>query len=58
MDTIGKSPRDFSKLGEMQEMLDAAGSYSEIHLAISATTKASDVEEILQASSSPSATGP
>jgi flagellar biosynthesis protein FlhF len=32
----------------MKEVLDAAGSRSEIHLALSATTKASDVEEILK----------
>jgi flagellar biosynthesis protein FlhF len=48
VDTIGRSPRDLTKLGEMREVLDAAGSYSEIHLAVSATTKASDVEEILK----------
>jgi flagellar biosynthesis protein FlhF len=48
VDTIGRSPRDLAKLGEMREVLDAAGSYSEIHLAVSATTKASDVEEILK----------
>jgi flagellar biosynthesis protein FlhF len=48
VDTIGRSPRDLSKLGEMREVLDAAGSSSEIHLAVSATTKASDVEEILK----------
>jgi flagellar biosynthesis protein FlhF len=48
VDTIGRSPRDLAKLGEMREVLDAAGGYSEIHLAVSATTKASDVEEILK----------
>ncbi|MBA7618034.1 Signal recognition particle receptor FtsY [subsurface metagenome] len=48
VDTIGKSPRDLSKLAEMKEILDAAGSSSETHLAVSATTKASDVEEILK----------
>ncbi len=48
VDTIGRSPRDLTKLGEMREVLDAAGGYSEIHLAVSATTKASDVEEILK----------
>ena len=48
VDTIGRSPRDLTKLGEMREVLEAAGSYSEIHLAVSATTKASDVEEILK----------
>lgn len=47
VDTIGKSPRDLTKLAEMKEILDAAGSSGEIHLAISATTKTSDVEEIL-----------
>ena len=48
VDTIGKSPRDYSKLAEMREILDVAGSASETHLAVSATTKLSDVEEILQ----------
>jgi len=48
VDTIGRSPRDLSKLAEMKDVLDAAGTRSEIHLAISATTKASDVEEILK----------
>jgi flagellar biosynthesis protein FlhF len=48
VDTIGRSPRDLAKLAEMKEVLDAAGSRSEIHLALSATTKASDVEEILK----------
>jgi flagellar biosynthesis protein FlhF len=48
VDTIGRSPRDLAKLAEMKEVLDAAGTRSEIHLAVSATTKASDVEEILK----------
>jgi len=48
VDTIGRSPRDMSKLAEMKEVLEAAGSKAEIHLAVSATTKASDVEEILK----------
>jgi flagellar biosynthesis protein FlhF len=48
VDTIGRSPRDLAKLAEMKAVLDAAGTRSEIHLAISATTKASDVEEILK----------
>jgi flagellar biosynthesis protein FlhF len=48
VDTIGRSPRDLAKLAEMKDVLDAAGTQSEIHLAISATTKASDVEEILK----------
>jgi flagellar biosynthesis protein FlhF len=48
VDTIGRSPRDLAKLAEMKDVLDAAGTRSEIQLAISATTKASDVEEILK----------
>jgi len=48
IDTIGKSPNDFVKLGEMRSVLDACGSKSEIHLAISATTKTSDIEEVLR----------
>jgi flagellar biosynthesis protein FlhF len=48
VDTIGRSPRDLAKLAEMKDVLDAAGTQSVIHLAISATTKASDVEEVLK----------
>jgi flagellar biosynthesis protein FlhF len=48
VDTIGKSPRDSARLGEMKELLDACGSRAEVHLALSATTKSSDIREILQ----------
>lgn len=48
IDTIGKSPRDFSKLGEMQSVLTACGSTCETHLAISATTKTRDIVEIMK----------
>ncbi len=48
IDTIGKSPNEFAKLGEMRAVLDACGSESEIHLAISATTKNSDIVEIFR----------
>ena len=48
IDTIGKSPNEFAKLGEMRSVLDACGSESEIHLAISATTKNSDIVEIFR----------
>ena len=48
VDTIGKSPGDFQKLGEIKDILSACGSRNEVHLAISATTKGSDVEEILR----------
>jgi flagellar biosynthesis protein FlhF len=47
VDTIGKSPRDFRKLGEMNELLSACGGRARVHLAVSATTKAADVSEIL-----------
>ncbi len=47
IDTIGKSPFDYDKLAEMKNILSACGSKSEIHLAVSATTKRSDIEEIM-----------
>ncbi|MDR2792175.1 MAG: flagellar biosynthesis protein FlhF [Treponema sp.] len=48
VDTIGKSPRDSAKLGEMKQLLDACGPHAEIHLAVAATTKSSDIKEILR----------
>jgi flagellar biosynthesis protein FlhF len=48
IDTIGKNPRDMVQLGEMKLLLDACGSLAEVHLAIAATTKPSDIEEILK----------
>ena len=48
VDTIGKSPREAVKLAEMKLILDACGKGAEIHLAIAATTKPSDMEEILR----------
>ena len=47
IDTIGKSPRDLEKLGQMKKLLGATG-LSEVHLAVSAATKSSDLEEIFQ----------
>ena len=47
VDTIGKSPNDFMKLAEMRKLLDACGTGSEVHLAISSTTKTCDVKEIM-----------
>ncbi|WKC85204.1 flagellar biosynthesis protein FlhF [Borreliella lusitaniae] len=46
VDTIGKSPKDFMKLAEMKELLNACGRDAEFHLAVSSTTKTSDVKEI------------
>jgi len=48
VDTIGKSPRDNVKLAEMKQLLAACGSNAEVHLALAATTKSSDIREILQ----------
>ncbi|MDX9800191.1 MAG: flagellar biosynthesis protein FlhF [Spirochaetia bacterium] len=48
IDTIGKSPHDYKKLAEMKELLDACGTTSEFHLAVSAITKVSDIFEIMQ----------
>jgi flagellar biosynthesis protein FlhF len=48
VDTTGKSPRDYKKLAEMREMLDAGRSYSETHLTLSTTTKIADIYEVLQ----------
>jgi flagellar biosynthesis protein FlhF len=48
IDTIGKSPRDFVKLAEMRELLEAASGSACVHLAVSATTKTGDIIEIMQ----------
>jgi flagellar biosynthesis protein FlhF len=46
VDTIGKSPKDFMKLAEIRKLLEGCGDDAEIHLAVSATTKGSDLKEI------------
>jgi flagellar biosynthesis protein FlhF len=48
IDTIGKSPKDAAKLGEMKEILDGCPKYAQFHLVISANTKTSDIEEIMR----------
>jgi flagellar biosynthesis protein FlhF len=48
VDTIGRSPKDLAKLAEMKDIIAGAGSECETHLAVSASTKSSDVEEILK----------
>ena len=48
VDTVGKSPRDAVKLAEMQRVLSACGPGAETHLALSATTKASDMVQIMR----------
>lgn len=46
VDTIGKSPNDLTKLAEVNQLVRAAG--GEVHLAVSATTKRSDICDILR----------
>ena len=48
VDTIGKSPRDAVRLAEMQRLIAACGPFAEVHLALAATTKTSDMAEILR----------
>ena len=48
LDTIGKSPRDAVKLAEVQRLVAACGPKAEVHLALAATTKASDMAAILR----------
>jgi len=48
IDTIGKSPKDAAKLGEMKEILDGCPKHAQFHLVISANTKTSDIEDIMR----------
>jgi len=48
VDTIGRSPRDSAKLGEMKQILDACGAKAEVHLAVAASTKTDDLLHILR----------
>jgi len=48
VDTIGNSPKDSSKIGEMKEILDGCPKNAEYHLVISAATKTTDIEEIMR----------
>ncbi|MDR2069193.1 MAG: flagellar biosynthesis protein FlhF [Spirochaetaceae bacterium] len=48
VDTIGKNPRDSVEIAEMKQMLSGCGSTAEVHLAVAAPTKYSDLREILQ----------
>jgi flagellar biosynthesis protein FlhF len=48
IDTIGKSPRAAVELAEMKQLLDACGSSADFHLTVTATTKSSDITEILK----------
>jgi len=48
IDTIGRNPRDMEELGKMKKLLDASGTLAEVYLVVAATTKTSDLKEILQ----------
>jgi flagellar biosynthesis protein FlhF len=48
VDTIGKNPRDMVQLGKMKHLLDACGTLTDVHLVLAATTKSSDINEILK----------
>ena len=46
VDTIGKSPRDYGRLAEVHDLVSSAA--GEVNLAVSATTKAADLKEIMR----------
>lgn len=46
VDTIGKSPHDLGRLAEVNQLVRAA--HGEVHLAVSATTKRTDIVEIMR----------
>ncbi|HDQ13857.1 MAG TPA: flagellar biosynthesis protein FlhF [Sediminispirochaeta sp.] len=48
IDTIGKSPKDYMSLAKMREILDGCNGKAEVHLTVSATTKVSDLKELMQ----------
>ncbi|MDR0463975.1 MAG: flagellar biosynthesis protein FlhF [Treponema sp.] len=48
VDTIGKSPKDSSKIGEMKEILEGAGRNAEFHLVIAASVKTKDIEDTMR----------
>jgi flagellar biosynthesis protein FlhF len=48
IDTIGSSPNDSVKLGEIKALLNACGLKADIYLVLSASTKTNDIEHILR----------
>ncbi|MDR0444453.1 MAG: flagellar biosynthesis protein FlhF [Treponema sp.] len=48
IDTIGKSPKDSAKLGEIKEILDGCPRGTLVHLVLSASTKTSDIEDAMR----------
>ena len=48
IDTTGRSQNDYKNIASMRELLEPCGNRAEYFLAVSATTKASDIEEIFR----------
>lgn len=48
IDTVGRSPGDYSHLAEIRSLLDAVGRQGTTQLVVSATTKYPDLEEIMR----------
>ena len=48
IDTSGYSPNDYENIGKMRTVLDVPGLQAEVYLAITASTKAKDLETILR----------
>ncbi len=48
IDTIGFSPKDYENIAKMRKILDLHGADTEVFLTVSATTKSSDLREIMQ----------
>lgn len=48
IDTIGRSPNEFETLGKMNTLLQSCGAQAEVHLALSACTRSSDIKRIMQ----------
>jgi flagellar biosynthesis protein FlhF len=48
IDTIGRSPRDSVEIAQMKELLAVCGNNAEVHLTVTAVTKAADMCEIMR----------
>lgn len=48
IDTIGYSPHDYESLGKMRKILEVSGAKPEVFLVFSASTKASDIKDIMR----------
>ena len=48
IDTVGRSPGDYTHLAEIRSLLDVVGRHGTTQLVVSATTKYADLEEIMR----------